>query len=70
MVIVKLTNIAIAKNKVTQNAKGGDGGNGGKVTIGGGKESPVLLVGSPIKANGGKGGDAINSSDNAVGAGS
>ncbi|MDZ8188722.1 MAG: hypothetical protein RMX96_28200 [Nostoc sp. ChiSLP02] len=61
--------LAAASNTVTQTATGGAGGNGGTITIGGGKNSPVVIIKSPISANGGDGGDAINSSDNAVGAG-
>jgi hypothetical protein len=60
---------SVATNKVTQTATGGKGGNGGAISIGGGKSSPVVIIGTTINSSGGKGGDAINSSDNAVGAG-
>ncbi|MDZ8188721.1 MAG: hypothetical protein RMX96_28195 [Nostoc sp. ChiSLP02] len=65
-----LKKVAVATNKVTQTATGGKGGNGGTITIGGGKGSPVVIIKSPISANGGNGGDAINSSDNSVAAAS
>jgi len=61
-----------ATNTVKQTATGGAGGNGGAITIGGGKDvkdSPVVIVGSSINSSGGAGGDALNSSDNAVGSG-
>jgi len=64
-----LTKISTAKNTVTQKATGGAGGNGGAISIGGGKSSPVVIIGTTINSSGGKGGDAINSSDNAVGSG-
>jgi len=64
-----LTKISSAKNTVTQKATGGAGGNGGAISIGGGKSSPVVIIGTTINSSGGKGGDAINSSDNAVGSG-
>ncbi|MEH1939364.1 MAG: hypothetical protein V7L01_03980 [Nostoc sp.] len=61
---------SVAKNTVTQTATGGAGGNGGAITIGGkGKDSAVVIVDAKFNSSGGKGGDAINSSDNAVGAG-
>ncbi|MDZ8188720.1 MAG: hypothetical protein RMX96_28190 [Nostoc sp. ChiSLP02] len=63
-----LKKVAVATNKVTQTATGGAGGKGGTITIGGGKGSPVVIIKSPISANGGNGGDAINSSDNSVAA--
>ena len=68
---LKLVNVVLAKNKVAQKAIGGKGGNGGTVTVGGkdGKDSPIFIVGSPISADGGDGGAATNSSNNAVGAG-
>jgi hypothetical protein len=63
---------SVAKNTVTQTATGGAGGNGGAITIVGGKnvkDSAVVIVDAKFNSSGGKGGDAINSSDNAVGAG-
>jgi len=67
---VKVVKISAAKNTVTQTATGGKGGNGGPITIGGGKnvkDSAVVIVDTSINSSGGKGGDAFNSSDNAVG---
>ncbi|MEH1845672.1 MAG: hypothetical protein V7L25_11905 [Nostoc sp.] len=61
-------NTAKASNSVTQTATGGKGGNGGPITIGGGKDSPVVIIKSTISSNGGNGGDATNTSNNAVGA--
>ncbi|MEH1939362.1 MAG: hypothetical protein V7L01_03970 [Nostoc sp.] len=69
---VTLINIksSVATNTVKQTATGGKGGNGGAITIGGkGKDSAVVIVDAKINSSGGAGGDAINSSDNAVGAG-
>ncbi|MEH1939361.1 MAG: hypothetical protein V7L01_03965 [Nostoc sp.] len=63
-----LKKVATAKNTVTQKATGGAGGNGGAVSIGGGKSSPVVIIGTTINSSGGAGGDALNTSDNAVGA--
>jgi hypothetical protein len=63
---------SVATNTVKQTATGGKGGNGGAITIGGGKDpkdSPVVIVDTTIDSSGGAGGDAINSSNNAVGAG-
>jgi hypothetical protein len=63
---------SVATNTVKQTATGGKGGNGGAITIGGGKnvkDSPVVIVDAKFNSSGGAGGDAINSSDNAVGAG-
>ncbi|MEH1845670.1 MAG: hypothetical protein V7L25_11895 [Nostoc sp.] len=61
-------NTATASNTVKQTATGGAGGNGGAITIGGGKDSPVVLIGVKVSSNGGNGGDATNTSNNAVGA--
>ncbi|MEH1835009.1 MAG: hypothetical protein V7L29_23860 [Nostoc sp.] len=61
-------NTATATNTVTQTATGGAGGNGGAITVGGGKDSPVVLIGVKLSSNGGNGGNASNTSNNAVGA--
>ncbi|MEH1845671.1 MAG: hypothetical protein V7L25_11900 [Nostoc sp.] len=61
-------NTAKASNTVKQTATGGKGGNGGAITVGGGSDSPVVLIGVTVSSNGGNGGDATNTSNNAVGA--
>ncbi|MCC5646026.1 hypothetical protein LC607_24440 [Nostoc sp. CHAB 5824] len=60
-------NLAFASNSTKQTAIGGNGGNGGTITIGGGKGSPVVIVKSNISANGGNGGDATNANQTAQG---
>ena len=59
--------VAFAINNTKQTAVGGDGGNGGNITIGGGKGSPVVIVKSNISANGGAGGAATNLNETAQG---
>ena len=59
--------IAFANNNTKQTAVGGNGGNGGNITIGGGKGSPVVIVKSNVSADGGPGGEAINSNSTAQG---
>ncbi|MEA5626515.1 hypothetical protein [Nostoc sp. UHCC 0251] len=59
--------IAFAINNTKQTAIGGDGGKGGNITIGGGKGSPVVIVKSNVSADGGNGGEAINSNSTAQG---
>lgn len=68
-VTLKLASLkfAFASNSNKQTAIAGDGGNGGTITIGGGKGSPVVIVKSTITANGGNGGDATNANQTAQG---
>ncbi|MEA5626517.1 hypothetical protein [Nostoc sp. UHCC 0251] len=59
--------VAFAINNTKQTAIGGKGGNGGNITIGGGKGSPVVIVKSNVSADGGNGGDATNFNETAQG---